>query len=504
VNEPTHLDLFSGLGGFAIAAQAAGFQTVAFCEKDRRCREFLIRTWGLPVHDDIDTLDGRQYRGVALVSGGPPCQPASRAGKQGGESDDRWKWPAAIRVLFESEADAFVYENPLGILDLAEYGESPPVGSDGFALGDHGDIFTRTGSGKLLEIVGQIEAGGYEVQPIAIPACAVNSPQLRMRIWIVGFRSDRGRRIIGSLADANNGCGSQSHEEIRPGRDAAQYAGQSNFVADAEREGHEKRGGQSRVRRGAKRRDARPDVELGGSADVASADGDRSNARGESGDGRGQKSARREGRDQSHRRGSESELADAEHGRLGAERETAEPRDQDGRLHQRSDTGNVADPAGSPRPEQFRESRERPRRKSPAPDPAESERPDGELADAEEQHGRGRETTAEGEGWPPFDGWWGDSVLADPECLRRLWRSQRPLDAEGRGWFDETLDAVTRLCWEPYEWTLCSDDKVRRTPVELECLDHGVHRSILAALGNAVVPQLVFRLLLVIRNLIHR
>jgi hypothetical protein len=113
-------------------------------------------------------------------------------------------------------------------------------------------------------------------------------------------------------------------------------------------------------------------------------------------------------------------------------------------------------------------------------------------------------TGTEGDGWPPSDGWWGDSVLADPECLRRLWRSQRPLDAEGRGWFDETLDAVTRLCWEPYEWTLCSDDKVRRTPVELECLDHGVHRSILAALGNAVVPQLVFRLLLVIRNLIHR
>jgi site-specific DNA-cytosine methylase len=464
IDAPTHLDLFSGLGGFAIAAQAAGFKTVAFCEKDRRCREFLTKTWGKPVHDDIDTLDGRQYRGVALVSGGPPCQPASRAGKQGGTGDDRWKWPAAIRVLFESEADSFVYENPLGILDLAEYGESPPVGSDGFALGDHGDIFTRSGSGKLLEIVGQIEAGGYEVQPIAIPACAVNSPQLRMRIWIVGFRSDRGRRIIGQLADANNGCGSQSHEEIRPGRDAAQHAGQP--VADAEREGHEKRGDQSGVSGGTRRRVAWPNTQLGRPWDVAEPDGNGPDARRDTGDGRRQEGPRRPRRHESDRRGGEGELADAEHGRLGEKREAAEPRDQDGRLHQRSGAG--------------------------------------ELADAEEQHGRGRETATESEGWPPSDGWWGDSVLADPECLRRLWRSQRPLDADGRGWFDETLDAVARLHWESYEWTACSDDKIRRTPIEPFDVVDGLHRSILAALGNAVVPQLVFRLLLVIRGLIHR
>lgn len=497
---PEHLDLFSGLGGFAVAAQAAGFKTVAFCEKDRRCREFLSKTWGLPVHDDIDTLDGRQYRGVSIVTGGPPCQPASRAGKQGGTGDDRWKWPAAIRVLFESEADCFVYENPLGILDLAEYRESPPVGSDGFALGDHGDIFTRTGSGKLLEIVGQIEAGGYEVQPIAVPACAVNSPQLRMRIWIVGFRSDRGRRIIGELADANNGRGPQPDEEVCPGRDAAQHAGQP--VADAERPGHEKRGDQSGVSRGARRRDAWPNVKLGRPWDVAEPDGDGPDSRRDARDGRGQEGAGSACRDEPDRRGGESELADAKHGRLGEERETAEPRDQDGRLHQRSGAGNVADPAGSPGPKQFGESGERARRTAPAIDPAESRGLDGELADPEEQHGRGRETAAEREGWPPLDRWWGDSVLADPECLRRLWRSQRPLDADGRGWFDETLDAVARLHWESYEWTACSDDKIRRTPIEPFDVVDGLHRSILAALGNAVVPQLVFRLLLVIRGLI--
>ena len=155
---PTHLDIFSGIGGFAIAAQWAGFKTVAFCEKDVRCRRFLERTWNLTCHDDIRTMPAIRYRGVSLLTGGPPCQPASRAGNQGGEGDDRWLWPEALRVLEEAKPDAVVFENPLGILD---------VGIDG-----------------ILSEMGRI---GYEVQPFDIPACGVDSPQLRHRIWIVGF-----------------------------------------------------------------------------------------------------------------------------------------------------------------------------------------------------------------------------------------------------------------------------------------------------------------------------
>lgn len=102
--QPTHLDLFTGLGGFAIAAQAAGFRTVAMCESEPRCQRFLTRTWGIPVIHDVHELDGRQYRGITLLTGGPPCQPASRAGKQGGAGDDRWLWPEALRVLAESWA----------------------------------------------------------------------------------------------------------------------------------------------------------------------------------------------------------------------------------------------------------------------------------------------------------------------------------------------------------------------------------------------------------------
>lgn len=164
MNELTHLDLFSGIGGFALAAKWAGFRTIAMCEKDERCRRFLERTWGLPVVPDIRELDGRKYRGTFLLTGGPPCQPASRAGEQRGEADDRWLWPEALRVLEEGRFPVAVFENPPGIYD---------VGIDG--------------------ILSEMERIGYAVQTFDIPACSVDSPQLRYRVWIVGSLADTGR-----------------------------------------------------------------------------------------------------------------------------------------------------------------------------------------------------------------------------------------------------------------------------------------------------------------------
>jgi len=53
----THVDLFSGIGGFALAAKANGIRTVQFVEIDQRCRDFLGKAWpGVPVHDDIRTF----------------------------------------------------------------------------------------------------------------------------------------------------------------------------------------------------------------------------------------------------------------------------------------------------------------------------------------------------------------------------------------------------------------------------------------------------------------
>ncbi len=86
----TMIDLFAGLGGFSLAGLAHGVAPVAQVEIDERCRRFLNQHYGDIQHDDIRTFDGRSFRGVWLLAGGPPCQPASRAGKQRGEADDRW------------------------------------------------------------------------------------------------------------------------------------------------------------------------------------------------------------------------------------------------------------------------------------------------------------------------------------------------------------------------------------------------------------------------------
>jgi len=159
VNEkPTHLDLFSGIGGFAIAAGWAGFETVGFCDNEPYAQAVLKKHWpDVPIHGDIKTLDGTAYRGITLLTGGFPCQPFSCAGKQRGKDDDRYLWPQMLRVIQEARPAWIVGENVAGIIGLA-----------------------------LDQVCSDLEACGYEVEPIIIPACGVDAPHRRDRVWIVG------------------------------------------------------------------------------------------------------------------------------------------------------------------------------------------------------------------------------------------------------------------------------------------------------------------------------
>jgi DNA (cytosine-5)-methyltransferase 1 len=154
----THIDLFSGIGGFSIACQWAGIRTEVFCERDEKCRRFLQRTYpGIPIFEDVRKFDGSLWRGRFILTAGVPCQPASRAGQQRGAADDRWLWGEALRVVSEARPDWCLFENPPGIDDV--------------------------GLGGILTDLASI---GYEVAPpITIPACAVNAPHIRQRVWIV-------------------------------------------------------------------------------------------------------------------------------------------------------------------------------------------------------------------------------------------------------------------------------------------------------------------------------
>ena len=171
--ERTHVDLFTGLAGFSLAASWNGVRTIAMCEKDERRRAFLAKAWpGVPCHDDIRTFDAENCRGVWLLTAGVPCQPVSCAGKRRGAADDRWLWPQVIRVLSEVRPTWALFENPTGIESM---------GLDG--------------------VLADVEGAGYEVGPIFdIPACAVNAPHRRARLWIVANATRDGAERNGSTA----------------------------------------------------------------------------------------------------------------------------------------------------------------------------------------------------------------------------------------------------------------------------------------------------------------
>jgi len=176
MNEKTHLDLFSGIGGFALAAKWNGYRTVGFCDNEPYAQSVLKKHWPeVPCHKDIREVRGELYAGVTLLTGGFPCQPFSVAGKQRGKDDNRYLWPEMLRVIQEARPAWIIGENVAGIVNLA-----------------------------LDQVCADLESQGYEVEPIIVPACAVDAPHRRDRVWIVGHSKLNGltaSKTIGGLFD---------------------------------------------------------------------------------------------------------------------------------------------------------------------------------------------------------------------------------------------------------------------------------------------------------------
>ena len=157
MNELTHLDLFSGIGGFALAAKWNGYRTVAFCDNEPYAQAVLKKHWpDVPCHKDIREIRGDLYAGVTLLTGGFPCQPFSVAGKQRGKGDDRYLWPEMLRVIREARPAWIIGENVAGIVNMA-----------------------------LDQVHTDLEAEGYEVESLIIPACGVDAWPKRERAWII-------------------------------------------------------------------------------------------------------------------------------------------------------------------------------------------------------------------------------------------------------------------------------------------------------------------------------
>lgn len=166
------LDLFSGIGGFSLAAYWAwqdDLVILAFAENDEYCQKILQKNFpNVPIYNDIRDIKGNEFDAVELVTGGFPCQPFSVAGKQKGEKDNRFLWPEMLRVCEAFKPEFIVAENVYGIITM-----------------DNGRIFET--------ICADLENLKYEVTTFIIPACAVGAWHVRNRAWIIAHTNSEGK-----------------------------------------------------------------------------------------------------------------------------------------------------------------------------------------------------------------------------------------------------------------------------------------------------------------------
>lgn len=194
-----HLDLCSGIGGFALAARWAGIQTVGFCEIEDYPRRVLAKNFpGVPIHQDIHDLDGKQYGAIDLITAGYPCQPFSFAGKRRGAEDDRHIWPQVLRIVAEARPAWTLFENVFGHVSMG-----------------------------LDEVLSDLETEGYATRAFVVPACAVDAPHRRDRVWIVGYTASSGSEKRCEFDEREGSTGQQVKrlsirgEPFRSGEDVA-------------------------------------------------------------------------------------------------------------------------------------------------------------------------------------------------------------------------------------------------------------------------------------------
>jgi DNA (cytosine-5)-methyltransferase 1 len=159
-----HGSLFSGIGGFDLAAQWMGWENVFHCEWNEFGQRVLKHHFPKALsYADITETDFNVHRGrISVLSGGFPCQPYSSAGKRLGKEDERHLWPEMLRAIREIQPRWVLGENVLGL--------------------------TNWNGGLVFEEVqADLEAEGYEVQSFVLPACGINAPHIRRRVFIVAY-----------------------------------------------------------------------------------------------------------------------------------------------------------------------------------------------------------------------------------------------------------------------------------------------------------------------------
>jgi DNA (cytosine-5)-methyltransferase 1 len=173
-----HLDLFSGIGGFSLGLErTGGFETVGFCDSDKKTHLVLKKHWAaVPIYDDVSTLKGSDLGTIDIITGGFPCQDLSVAGKGAGLSGARsGLWFEFHRLIKETQPKWVIAENVA--------------------------VLRSRGLDQVLRSLDEI---GYDAEWHCISASAVGAPHRRDRIWIVAHPRHRGGRYFGSSEERHN------------------------------------------------------------------------------------------------------------------------------------------------------------------------------------------------------------------------------------------------------------------------------------------------------------
>jgi len=164
----THGSLFSGIGGFDLAAEWMGWQNIFHCEWNPFCQKVLAYHFpNSKQYHDITKTDFTIHRGtIDILTGGFPCQPFSNAGEQLGTEDERHLWPEMLRAIREIQPCFVVGENVSGLVTWSK-----------------GMVFEQ------VQI--DLEAEGYEVTPFLLPAAGIDAPHKRERVWFIAYASGK-------------------------------------------------------------------------------------------------------------------------------------------------------------------------------------------------------------------------------------------------------------------------------------------------------------------------
>jgi DNA (cytosine-5)-methyltransferase 1 len=190
-----HGSLFSGIGGFDLAAEWMGWENVFHCEWNPFGQKVLKHYWPNSIsYNDITKTDFSIHRGaIDILTGGFPCQPYSAAGKRLGKEDERHLWPEMLRAIREIQPRWIVGENVLGLVNW-----------------NGGMVFE--------EVQADLEAEGYEVQPYVLPACAVNAPHRRDRVWFVAHAVNNRHSARRKEESGQNGLQKVNRQKMGTGK----------------------------------------------------------------------------------------------------------------------------------------------------------------------------------------------------------------------------------------------------------------------------------------------